>query len=486
MPTHFLEKIDSWDIAANLEDAKTYFFPIQNFDKIEQGKISFIVGRKGTGKSMIAEYLEQESNDNFNVFTKLESLEAFPFELLYAADDSSYPNELRYITVWKYFIYLLIFNLLNRDESLSNIKSDFSDFIFEKQKNSFVESLNMGVNVFDVGGSFSITRKLLDKNINITEIVSKFEEALPKLKTKSVFYVIFDQLDDSFREMVNRENWEKFTSLIRGLFKACYDINTRFRKENIKIVPIVCARDDIYQLIEDDDKSKWSSLKLDLSWSNQQLKMMVRHRILKSIGSSLRRTNFSNVWRAVCSGRGIEMRQKRKSSFDYIIGTTLMRPRDVVKFIKLCAEEARANNNLTISSRNILAAERDFSNFLKEDIESEIAPLVPDIRYILDQLAFHGRKVMTLGEFREVYAHSQKQGENAGVINRAIKSYINPDAYSSDRINYIMNVLFWYGVIGNIPRRGKKIFKYSNPSSNYHLKQQICVHRGLYHSLGLK
>ena len=51
------ESADNWRLDSKLEDNNRYFFHTAIVEKIMQGRISYIIGRKGTGKTAISEYM---------------------------------------------------------------------------------------------------------------------------------------------------------------------------------------------------------------------------------------------------------------------------------------------------------------------------------------------------------------------------------------------------------------------------------------------
>lgn len=486
--TQILEAMEDWEISASNEAIVKYFFPVKGLKAIENGKKVFIVGRKGTGKTAIAEYIIDKAKNTFDAFATLISMENFPFELLYKLEDRSYPRELRYITVWKYCIYLSLFSLMRVDETTRYVVEDFLAEILPKKKASLLKTIKFGVSAIDAGGHFELSRDLLDEEIDIPSAVRAMEDRLSGGGLTSTYYIIIDQLDDSFREMVDPSTREKYVSLITGLLKASAYLNNHSRKNGNNIFPIVCIRNDIYDLVEDADKSKWIPIKEDMSWGVDDLKMMIRNRIIKSTPTSHRRTNFSNVWRQVCYSSPIEIsRTKKKQLFEYMVGSTFMRPRDIVQYIKLSAEHALKNGNKKITRNAVIVAEKEFSEFLKVDLESEIYPLVPDIRMIFDAISAHERRVFSFEDFTRMYSEfaSSEQKELAKVINRGYKSYLDPGSHEKNKIYYITNVLFWYSVFGNVTGR-RKVFRYNHPSFNFLVRQDIAVHRGLRHALKMR
>ena len=97
----FTEISDCWNIEAKNENP-AYFYNISEANSLLEGKKHFVIGRKGTGKTAIAEYLS--NIDDSQVFSEKLSFKNFPFNYLYSFDNSQYTAPNQYITIWKYLI----------------------------------------------------------------------------------------------------------------------------------------------------------------------------------------------------------------------------------------------------------------------------------------------------------------------------------------------------------------------------------------------
>ncbi|MCR9236321.1 MAG: hypothetical protein NXI17_06585 [Alphaproteobacteria bacterium] len=105
-----LKEISRWSIEAKDEDNSRYFFHFDDVSDIEEGRKNYVIGRKGTGKTAIAEYLHNDKN--YNQFSRLLSFKNFPFNSLYSHADESYNRPNQYITLWLYVIYHYICSML--------------------------------------------------------------------------------------------------------------------------------------------------------------------------------------------------------------------------------------------------------------------------------------------------------------------------------------------------------------------------------------
>ncbi len=92
-----LSQIANWKLEAKFDDNQRYFFVIPEIETIENGNKCYVIGRKGTGKTAISEYLSNKSSHD--LFSCKLSFKNFPFNDLYALQDNSYTYPNTYITL---------------------------------------------------------------------------------------------------------------------------------------------------------------------------------------------------------------------------------------------------------------------------------------------------------------------------------------------------------------------------------------------------
>ena len=99
-----IENIASfWRLEAKLEDNNKYFYFYDEVQDILDNKKCFVIGRKGTGKTAICEYIAKIRN--YDTFAIKLSFKNFPFNELYHLQNQKYTRPNEYITLWKYVIY---------------------------------------------------------------------------------------------------------------------------------------------------------------------------------------------------------------------------------------------------------------------------------------------------------------------------------------------------------------------------------------------
>ena len=81
-------------------------------------------------------------------------------------------------------------------------------------------------------------------------------------------------------------------------------------------------------------------------------------------------------------GYGTRQR-KSMSQFDFIAKATHMRPRNFIFYIRECARSAVQQGYRTITSDTIKNADKEFSNYFKEELTGEIESIIPDVGQFL-------------------------------------------------------------------------------------------------------
>ena len=111
----FFKRIMEWSIEATEENSILFCVPSE-LEKIKSGNISYVIGRKGTGKTAIVKNIINSNNGNEKSITL--SFKDFPFNLIYDCTDRDYVQPNQYISVWQYIIYYKLSTLILESEKL--------------------------------------------------------------------------------------------------------------------------------------------------------------------------------------------------------------------------------------------------------------------------------------------------------------------------------------------------------------------------------
>jgi hypothetical protein len=135
---------------------------------------------------------------------------------------------------------------------------------------------------------------------------------------------------------------------------------------------VVFIRNDIYEhlIMEPADRGKDTPVILD--WNDPEVfRDILRRRIGQSTG--LQDMSFEELWRLF-----FDLQVRGQSSFDYILGRTLMRPREVIRFVRECINVAINRNHERVTESDILHAESAYSEDALVDITLEMKDVKPE------------------------------------------------------------------------------------------------------------
>ena len=467
--------VDCWNIDARKEKPE-YFYSYGSVENICSGKKSFVIARKGMGKTAIAEYITKNHKENEKVDNL--SLLDFPINKMYGFKDTGFNTTMQYITVWKYVIYNSVCRMLLQSDSIDPItrKGLEAHYNTETDPVKAFEALLPDKKWMPTGGGLSFLKSganvsgtIVDNSTDWIALVGALYSFLKSLDDKNKYYILIDELDEIYSFGDNEERTNYF-NLLASLFRAVNSISTEFSNADIsiKIYPVVFLRDDIFAQIRDADKTKWNSRIEFLKWDKGSMMEMLCYRLQKSVTQDvdLKRSaswNYFFSTKEICCGNE---RKNKISIFDYIAQHTHMRPRDFIEYIRCCARIAYDNGENIISPETVKKARDEYSiNYFYEDLKSEAYVEIDNIDSIMEILGQIRKKEFDPNDFISIYKER------------------NPEC-SDAEIQQILKKLFNFSIIGNEPSmHDHHLFKYNNPRITYNTSEHVIVHKGLYKAL---
>lgn len=474
-----LREISRWPIEAKEDDTVRYFYETEDLPLLLDGSKCFVIGRKGTGKTAIAEHID--GTEDYQHFSKKLSFKNFPFNSLYRMADKSFTNPNQYISAWKLAILTSILQMFMEHAECdprvqSILRATFPNPVDTELRGGFSRLLERGIDMKVLGTGMAITAQPVTSK-GETEwslIVQKLEEFAKQISVSGNFYILFDELDEDYRDILSKPDIEgEYFQLITSLFKAAQDIRYIFRGSNAKILPIIFLRSDIYDLVRDPDKNKWRDKVVDLDWSPLSLRKLLAYRISKANNAEGAPLSFDDAWKlafAVDQTRYGNVGRKRKETFHYLLDSTYLRPRDLISYVRECADIAHKTGAPRITNEIIKEADERHSLYSRGEIVDEMQSIVPYIDDILNVISYLGKSILPYQ-----------------TLNDNIDSYLsNRNDQSLLDSKKIIDLLFYFGVIGNIRHAdGARIFSYMGTHIKLNDTLPLCIHRSLLKSLQL-
>jgi hypothetical protein len=310
-------------------------------------------------------------------------------------------------------LYEKLVDLLGADSSAE--QGDFSERIL-----SLVERmLERKSEIQSLIGSGEISRLIYEKDIRqLQETLSSY------LRYKDGVWILIDNLDKSWP--INGATSEDIL-IIRSLMEASRKLQRQLERNDVECRAIIFIRNDIYEhlLGATPDKGKDTAVMLD--WTDEEaFKLLIHRRIMTSTKMD---QSFDELWPIF-----FESYIRGEHSFSYILRRTMMRPRDLISFLRQCVSVAVNRGNTKVMEADILQAEKQFSEDQLQGIVFELR----DIRQEFAELPY---------AFIDAPYSLKRQD-----IEIKIRDYRVPE----DKIAEAIDILLWFGFFGLIASDGEE------------------------------
>lgn len=356
--------------------------------------VKFIIsGRKGSGKSAIAEHLFFLAGNDANVFCDFIKTRDLDIQKIVQLG-SSKNIEIEEKVLFEWIILTKLVKQITEDESkkstseyknLSNFLTTNSGMvnINSYEIEEIINQKSFEVNIEYFKRAFST---VFGKNLGIKshkapfyKIIKPLQEIVLKLLIDrkvdgNSFYLIFDDLDIGFKEN-DISSINNLTNLLR--ISKDYNIDY-FGKNGIDCKIIILLRDDIKRIIvsHNADTAKiFSSYEIPLIWYEHEnyklnensvgLKKLINKRIETNFKNEEIEYNINDPWNSLIA----ENSYYNGSSFKYIIDYTFFKPRDLILFFKPLQKHGfniplTFNNIKTLLSAHVIEMVSEIKNEL--------------------------------------------------------------------------------------------------------------------------
>ena len=393
-----LRELDLGDVAAENEigGLQQYFVPTGQSIAARRGHAPLIIGRKGSGKSAI--FYEIRNSEGRGVHELVLDLrpEGNQFSRLREYVEEHLSRGMQEFALTGFWTYLLLTEIarkiLERDSKLA--RRDPERLARYQKLEDVYAHHNPGEQVdfpqrlvYYVGRLVTQATKEDQTTISVETIMQSLyagdstplrDAVVEYLQDKSSVWLLIDNLDKSWP--IDGSSTTDIL-LIRSLLEASRKLRNELQDRNTEFKSLLFLRSDIYDhlLKEIPDKGKDTAIRLE--WSDPaSFERIVERRILAS--TDLQGDFRESIWPAICAPL-----VNTEDSFDFILGRTLMRPRDLLLFLHRCVETAINRGNSRIEEADVLFAEKGYSNDMLRNLQYEIEDLNPAYRDLLESFA---------------------------------------------------------------------------------------------------
>lgn len=480
LPLTPLEKVDLGDLAAENEisSLRSYFVPTAQYNEAKRGHARLVVGRKGTGKTAVfygirAAHWPAGSNVVLDLkpeghqFTKLRET------ILRQLPPGSQQHVLT--AFWNYLLLMEIAHKIVQDERSHSyrdlrLRDAFkavedaytSHRVGQTEQADFSERLLALVD--DIVSRQGPLSNALDTDAVTRLVYARDIRALSDALTeylgvgrKEHVWLLFDNIDKGWPIL---EAQPEDILLIKSLLEATRKLQRQFEKRGADSHAVVFLRNDIYEhlILDPADRGKDTAVLLD--WNDPELfKEVIRRRIASSTEIE---GSFDELWSFFFTSH-----VRGQDSFSYILDRTLMRPREVLRFVRDCVDVAVNRGRERVGEDDIIHAETSYSDDALVDLTLELKDIDPALSNV--PYGFIGTSsVLSETEVRQLMI-------NAGV--------------DEARLGKVLDLLLWFGFLGLHVYPDEERYAYQYQHNVYKMRSgassfSFCIHPAFRRALG--
>ncbi len=224
------------------------------------------------------------------------------------------------------------------------------------------------------------------------------EHVVTALNPENHYYICFDQLDLGFST-----SDERYSHRLTGLILASRDLYRAAREQGKQLSLVVFLRDDIYASLHFEDKNKITESYVSLvEWDRPGSDFTLRRLMERRFGE-VYQGGGTLAWGEVFDERK-EM-PSRQTKYAHIADRTFLRPRDMIKFCNqvLVAHRSRGNGTEMFLNEDIADARPDYSEYLLNELDDEVAKHVGEYKEYLEVIKTIGTTQFSPERFQEVW-----------------------------------------------------------------------------------
>lgn len=357
-------------------DLDQYFLETASYRRARQGAVTLLLGRRGTGKSAIALTLNRDAATESTLAERTIRPESFEMEELQEAyravmaeGDSRHWRVVLGAT-WRYLLLSqLAWTYLEYFEGMPE----------QPPERRALEQLVAIVPHNDdfVDAVLAVTRYVLacepEELKQFMAAVSRqaLTKPLVALSTRIQGRIVLDNLDTTWDT-----HFEDSRFVLAELIRQSEWINQRFDQ---RVSVLLCLRSDIYAAVKLADPDVDKQSREEIRWDYTSLVSVIGMRLAHLLGSEESpKDAWTRVFPSTIQGQ---------DSAAYLIGRTLLRPRELIKLCSLAMERAQARDAKRVNEEDLISAAAEFSDVLLTELHGEFLIELPDLYYFVSEFS---------------------------------------------------------------------------------------------------
>ena len=242
-------------------------------------------------------------------------------------------------------------------------------------------------------------------------------------------YILIDKIDEHWSQS------PESSDLIIGLLKAAKECREKIPQARL----VVFLRSDIFETLKFDDLDKFRSIGERVAWEKESLLKLISLRISASIGG---KPSADHAWQKV-----FPKTIGNENSFSYLLGYTLMRPRDLIQLCNHCKDIAENHASDKIDTEAITKALPEYSRWKLDDLVIEYRVQYPFLEKVFWNVFYRAPHRFDIANLKKrITPRLAKWSSESG------GEYFKP-------LGKLLEVLYKIGFIG-VVKPGKVIYFY--------------------------
>lgn len=446
---------------------------------------SLVLGRKGSGKTALAKYLQSNHFKHSISFSHRISIT----ELSNSSEKNSNPVELTIFFILTRTIQLFIEkkffdkSYINywKDFLLTNGLQDISDYqaFFEWSKTNEAKA---SLKLLDTGADGSFTKQYQRTPISnsTASLFQYFKKSL--LKTTNKIIIFIDDISD-YIDRIDSQDVQKDIAVIRDVLLRLDNFNSSLVESFINLSFVSCVRDDLFENMRGSNINKLENSALELKWTEESFCRLLIRRLpfyssnietaLESATQSINEFFPSKIF-----NKRLEESQTKSYQtgfYAYMMSISFNRPRDFLKFC-FCMR-IRLSEHTPVTFPNIESAEIEYTDYLFKELkdELELTSMLKDRNTPNNDI----KKLLKPLSLNDDFSYGQLRTNIASFLGKG--SQKNSNSASGNFIKELWN----YGILGfRNPNNNIATFKYFGFSSTLFDESNIksykyMLHRGI-------
>lgn len=452
--------------------------------QIVEGDYSILAGRKGTGKTAIARYLEQKHEEYDLLTSKRISITAFTDDRINSGVGSTREKILLFILLQtaknlydkNYFAHtsLAYWEAVFKKENLSSVGT-FEHFRTASKTN------NIGANLGLLRGKLQENLIPADVEISSESVFNSMIESLDEIGALTSHLVFVDDISD-YLDDSDKKKLEDDIEVIKDVLLRLDAYNTHALGHERGIRFVTCVRDDLFGFMNGSNINKLRTGSLFLSWNEASFAGLLIRRLPHFANN--REEALADPINSIKNLFPDQIFQTRLAAFEtnrygtnfyaYMVAISFNRPRD---FLAYCyALRNRLSLKHSVLQENIDAAEIEYSDYFINEIRDELYLAGKILEFDSDS-DFVNKLVDILAE-RADFNSNQLRTNIAPLLSTKTK-------LGRNKIEQFVYQLWLYGIIGYKEKKQSLIhFRYI--AATYELLPEkldeyaYYLHRGLW------